>query len=32
MKLEVKHRFFDKVECIFVEKEVDGKWFRHVLI
>ncbi len=25
MKLEVKRRFYDKVEGIYVEKEVDGK-------
>lgn len=25
MKVKVIHRFFDKVECIYVEKEVEGK-------
>lgn len=25
MKVKVIHRFYDKVECIYVEKEVDGK-------
>lgn len=25
MKVKVIHRFYDKVECAYVEKEVDGK-------